>query len=119
MTKPTNKNTRACAVLGFRSFGSLKGFLKRACALQSRLLARHIGKEVDDIERAIARPRYFNPYEAVEYGIIDRVRADRIGLGQTLPCHACGAAGAPASAALATTLHLICMSWRSCSCGHE
>ena len=40
---------------------------------QVRLLAKHIGKENDEIERVIARPTYFNPYEAVDYGIIDRV----------------------------------------------
>ena len=37
------------------------------------LLAKHIGKSNDDIERVIARPTYFNPYEAVDFGIIDRV----------------------------------------------
>ncbi|KAK9846260.1 hypothetical protein WJX81_000224 [Elliptochloris bilobata] len=37
------------------------------------LLSKHTGKEKDEIERTIARPRYFNPYEAVDYGIIDRV----------------------------------------------
>lgn len=38
------------------------------------LLSKHIGKEKEEIERTITRPRYFDPYEAVEYGIIDRVR---------------------------------------------
>ena len=42
---------------------------------QVRLLAKHIGKENDEIERVIARPTYFNPYEAVDFGIIDRVCA--------------------------------------------
>lgn len=38
------------------------------------LLSKHTGKEKDEIERTIVRPRYFNPYEAVDFGIIDRVR---------------------------------------------
>ncbi|CAL8460770.1 g301 [Coccomyxa elongata] len=37
------------------------------------LLGKHIGKTADEIERVIARPTYFNPYEAVDFGIIDRV----------------------------------------------
>jgi hypothetical protein len=41
---------------------------------QVRLLAKHIGKDNDEIEKVIARPTYFNPYEAVDFGIIDRVR---------------------------------------------
>ena len=41
---------------------------------QVYLLSKHIGKEKEEIERTITRPRYFDPYEAVEYGIIDRVR---------------------------------------------
>lgn len=39
------------------------------------LLGKHIGKNADEIERVIARPTYFNPYEAVDFGIIDRVSA--------------------------------------------
>jgi hypothetical protein len=42
--------------------------------LQVHLLGKHIGKEADEIERVIARPTYFNPYEAVDFGIIDSVR---------------------------------------------
>ena len=42
--------------------------------MQVRLLAKHIGKDNDEIEKVIARPTYFNPYEAVDFGIIDRVR---------------------------------------------
>ena len=41
--------------------------------LQVRLLGKHIGKDNDEIERVIQRPTYFNPYEAVDFGIIDRV----------------------------------------------
>ena len=46
---------------------------QHAC-LQVYLLSKHTGKEKDEIERTIVRPRYFNPYEAVDFGIIDRVR---------------------------------------------
>jgi ATP-dependent protease ClpP protease subunit len=38
------------------------------------LLAKHIGKSNDEIERVTTRPTYFNPYEAKDFGIIDRVR---------------------------------------------
>ncbi|KAJ9147640.1 hypothetical protein P3X46_029777 [Hevea brasiliensis] len=37
------------------------------------LLAKHIGKSPEQIEADISRPKYFNPAEAVEYGIIDKV----------------------------------------------
>lgn len=37
------------------------------------MLGKHIGKDNDEIERVIQRPTYFNPYEAVDFGIIDRV----------------------------------------------
>ena len=37
------------------------------------MLAKHISKTDDEIERVIARPTYFNPYEAVDFGIIDKV----------------------------------------------
>ncbi|CAO2192951.1 unnamed protein product [Urochloa humidicola] len=40
---------------------------------QVKLLARHIGKPVEEIARDIRRPKYFSPSEAVDYGIIDKV----------------------------------------------
>ena len=42
-------------------------------AVQVHLLAKHITKSDDEIERAITRPTYFNPYEAVDFGIIAKV----------------------------------------------
>ncbi|KAL5671528.1 hypothetical protein ACJX0J_015834, partial [Zea mays] len=38
-----------------------------------KLLARHIGKPMEEIARDIRRPKYFSPSEAVDYGIIDKV----------------------------------------------
>ncbi|KAK2080268.1 hypothetical protein QBZ16_000121 [Prototheca wickerhamii] len=38
-----------------------------------RLLAKHTKHTEAQLERDIRRPRYFSPYEAVEYHIIDRV----------------------------------------------
>jgi ATP-dependent Clp protease protease subunit len=38
-----------------------------------RLLSRHTGKGEEQVAQDISRPKYFNPYEAIEYGIIDRV----------------------------------------------
>uniref|UniRef100_A0A061RTA6 ATP-dependent Clp protease proteolytic subunit n=1 Tax=Tetraselmis sp. GSL018 TaxID=582737 RepID=A0A061RTA6_9CHLO len=37
------------------------------------LLAKHTNHETEEIERDILRPKYFDPYAAVEYGIIDKV----------------------------------------------
>lgn len=37
------------------------------------LLARSTGKSVRDLENDINRPKYFNPWEAAEYGLIDQV----------------------------------------------
>ena len=41
--------------------------------VQVKLLARHIGKPIEEIARDIRRPKYFSPSEAVDYGIIDKV----------------------------------------------
>ena len=38
------------------------------------LLAKHTNHEKEVIERDIMRPKYFDPYAAIEYGIIDKVR---------------------------------------------
>lgn len=38
-----------------------------------RLLSKHIGKDEAEIEKDIARPKYFDAYSAVQYGIIDQV----------------------------------------------
>lgn len=37
------------------------------------LLARSTGKSVRDLENDINRPKYFNPWEAAKYGLIDQV----------------------------------------------
>ena len=37
------------------------------------LLAKHTGHSEEETARNIQRPRYFNPYQAIEYGLIDRV----------------------------------------------
>lgn len=41
---------------------------------QIKLLSRHIGKSVEEIAQDIKRPKYFSPSEAVDYGIIDKVK---------------------------------------------
>ena len=41
--------------------------------LQVRLLSRHTGHTIEEVDKEINRPRYFEPYEAVEWGIIDKV----------------------------------------------
>lgn len=37
------------------------------------LLSKHIGHSQEKIAKDILRPKYFNPYQAVDYGIIDKV----------------------------------------------
>jgi hypothetical protein len=44
-------------------------------AVQVKLLSRHIGKPMEEIAQDIRRPKYFSPSEAVDYGIIDKVRS--------------------------------------------
>jgi ATP-dependent Clp protease protease subunit len=45
--------------------------------LQAKYIALNTGHTEEEVTRDFARPRYFNPFEAKEYGIIDQV-----GLGQ-------------------------------------
>ena len=47
--------------------------LRRMLHPQVRLLSKHTGHGEEQVARDISRPKYFNPYEAIEYGIIDRV----------------------------------------------
>lgn len=37
------------------------------------VLSKGIGKSIEEIEKDINRPKYFDPWEAVEYGLIDQV----------------------------------------------
>ena len=39
----------------------------------THLLAKHTNHSEEEIAKDIQRPRYFNPYQAIDYGIIDRV----------------------------------------------
>lgn len=41
--------------------------------VQVRILGEHTDHEPEEIEKTISRPKYFDPYQAVDYGIIDRV----------------------------------------------
>lgn len=53
----------------------LSGLLKNTYNfVQVRILGEHTDHEPEEIEKTISRPKYFDPYKAVEYGIIDRVR---------------------------------------------
>lgn len=42
------------------------------------ILATHTGKSEETIEQDISRPRYFDPYQAVDYGLIDKVSFRRL-----------------------------------------
>ena len=42
--------------------------------MQTRLLSKSTGQPIEKLEQDIARPCYFNPYDAIDYGIIDKVR---------------------------------------------
>ena len=52
---------------------SVLDFVLNRVLLQVRLLGEHTDHEPEEIEKTISRPKYFDPYEAVKYGIIDRV----------------------------------------------
>jgi len=41
--------------------------------LQIRILSKCTGNTADKLEKDISRPRYFDPYDAIKYGIIDKV----------------------------------------------
>lgn len=41
--------------------------------LQIRILSKSTGQTIERLEKDISRPRYFNPYDAISYGIIDKV----------------------------------------------
>jgi ATP-dependent Clp protease, protease subunit len=45
------------------------------------IYAEHTGRSVEELRRDMERDRFFSPEEAVDYGLIDRVHADRNGNG--------------------------------------
>eukprot|EP00873_Tetraselmis_striata_P011848 jgi/Tetstr1/432112/TSEL_002266.t1 len=47
--------------------------LRKTNAEIVELLAKHTNHSKDEIERDILRPKYFDPYAAIDYGIIDKV----------------------------------------------
>ena len=47
--------------------------LTQTACIQVRLLGEHTDHETEEIEKTISRPKYFDPYEAVKFGIIDKV----------------------------------------------
>lgn len=64
-----------------RNFSLLPSNLSERCVsilcnvmLKVKLYSKHIGKSPEQIEADMKRPKYFSPTEAVEYGIIDKVR---------------------------------------------
>ncbi|KAK9786581.1 hypothetical protein WJX73_008253 [Symbiochloris irregularis] len=47
--------------------------IRKAKGQVIKILSRHTGHTPPEVEKDIVRTRYFDPYEAVDYGIIDRV----------------------------------------------
>jgi ATP-dependent Clp protease protease subunit len=45
----------------------------RLNSVQIEILAKHTDKTPEEIELAIARPKYMSPQQAVEFNIIDKV----------------------------------------------
>ena len=41
---------------------------------QLEILSTSTGKTIEEVEKDINRPRYFDPQEAKEYGLIDKVK---------------------------------------------
>src|SRR5215212_4888391 len=57
---------------------------REALFLRGRLeqiYSEHTGRPIDELRRDMDRDRFFSPAEAVDYGLIDRVDADRNGNG--------------------------------------
>lgn len=50
-----------------------RNITREKTATMAKYLARHTNKTPEQVMEDFARPRYFNPYEAVGYGLIDRV----------------------------------------------
>jgi len=46
--------------------------------LQLDILSKGIGRPAEALEKDINRPKYFDPWEAVDYGLIDQVLDGRI-----------------------------------------
>ena len=57
-------------------------FLRRR---MEEIYAEHTGRSVEQVGEDLERDRFFTPEEAVEYGLIDRVFADRDGNGSRRP----------------------------------
>jgi ATP-dependent Clp protease, protease subunit len=53
-------------------------FLRRR---MEEIYAEHTGRPTDELRRDMERDRFFTPVEAVDYGLIDQVHADRNGNG--------------------------------------
>jgi ATP-dependent Clp protease, protease subunit len=53
-------------------------FLRRRL---EEVYAEHTGRPAEELRRDMERDRFFTPEEAVDYGLIDRVHADRNGNG--------------------------------------
>ena len=51
--------------------------IMRMRELTSGILARHTGQPMDQIERDVERDRWLDPYQAVEYGLVDQVITHR------------------------------------------
>jgi ATP-dependent Clp protease protease subunit len=51
--------------------------IMRMRELTSGILARHTGQPLEQIERDVERDRWLDPYQAVEYGLIDQVITHR------------------------------------------
>jgi ATP-dependent Clp protease protease subunit len=49
----------------------------KAKRLLNELLAKHTGRNVDQIEQETERDRYLNPHEARDYGIVDEILEDQ------------------------------------------
>ena len=48
----------------------------------NKILHRHTGRPIEQIEEDIDRDRFMSPIEAVDYGLIDKVLAGPMGSGE-------------------------------------
>eukprot|EP00775_Hariotina_reticulata_P006748 gene6748-6968_t len=72
---PREDTHNAVSLLHNICYNTARGeMLRRSTqAAQAKYLALSTGKEEEDVMRDFSRPRYFSPFEAVGYGLIDTV----------------------------------------------
>ena len=43
----------------------------------NEIYSKHTGKDIKEVEKVMERDKYFSPYEAIEFGLIDKIVENR------------------------------------------